>query len=133
MARDYDAELARAMEKVARIKKAKSDALRRTREPIGKVMLELFSELERCDTEEEIKVFIEAHIQTMANDERVSDGAAISKNLILRLILVQLATVRKLKSLKRSKVNYNRLSNNLKSSKKIRLSLIQKSKLKSIS
>lgn len=74
MARDYDAELARAMEKVERIKKAKSDALRRKREPIGKVMLELFSELERYDTEKEIKGFIKAHIQTIVNDARVSDG-----------------------------------------------------------
>ena len=70
MSRDYDAELARAMEKVARIKKAKADALRRQREPIGKVMLELFPDIEQCDTENEIKAFIKAHIQVRRNDER---------------------------------------------------------------
>lgn len=80
MARDYDAELARAMEKVERIKKAKSDALRRKREPIGKVMLELFPELERCDTEKEIKVFIKAHIQVIANDARVSVSEGVIKS-----------------------------------------------------
>lgn len=80
MARDYDAELARAMEKVERIKKAKSDALRRKREPIGKVMLELFSELERCDTEKEIKGFIKAHIQVIANDARVSVSEGVIKS-----------------------------------------------------
>lgn len=69
MARDYDAELARAMEKVERIKKAKNDALRRKREPIGKVMLEFFPDLEACRTEKEIKAFIEAHIQVTENDE----------------------------------------------------------------
>ena len=58
MARDYDAELARAMEKVERIKKAKAEALRRKREPIGKVMLELFPDLEKCSTEKEIRAFI---------------------------------------------------------------------------
>lgn len=61
MARDYDAELARAMEKVARIKKAKQDALRRKREPIGKVMLELYPDMEECNTEKEIKEYINSH------------------------------------------------------------------------
>lgn len=70
MSRDYDAELARAMEKVARIKKAKADALRRQREPIGKVMLEVFPDLEACSSEKEIKAFIKAHIQVRRNDER---------------------------------------------------------------
>jgi hypothetical protein len=69
MARDYDAELARAMEKVERIKKAKNEALRRKREPIGKVMLELFPDLEKCSTEKEIRAFIKAHIQVIEDNE----------------------------------------------------------------
>jgi len=69
MARDYDAELARAMEKVERIKKAKAEALRRKREPIGKVMLELFPDLEKCSTEKEIRAFIKAHIQVIEDSE----------------------------------------------------------------
>lgn len=65
MARDFDAELARAKEKIERIKKARDEALRRKREPIGKVMLELFPDLEKLDKQRDIKAFIEAHLQTI--------------------------------------------------------------------
>lgn len=71
MARDYDAELARAMEKVERIKKARDEALRRKREPIGKVMLELFPDLAEYSTEQEIKTFV----QTQLEKDTVSEPA----------------------------------------------------------
>lgn len=78
MARDFDAELARAMEKVERIKKAKEDALRRKREPIGKVMLEFFPDLEACGTEKEIKAFLDAHIKVIENDEQEETAYEVS-------------------------------------------------------
>lgn len=71
MARDYDAELARAMEKVERIKKARGEALRRKREPIGKVMLELFPDLAECSTEQEIKTFVQARLEKDTVSESV--------------------------------------------------------------
>lgn len=70
MARDFAAEIARAEEKIERIKKARDEALRRKREPIGKVMLELFPDLEKLDKQRDIKAFIEAHLQTIDSNER---------------------------------------------------------------
>ena len=68
MARDFDAELARAMEKVTRIKKDKDAAFRRRRESIGKIMMEVFPDLEEFATQKEIKAFIEAHLRIKEDD-----------------------------------------------------------------
>lgn len=81
MARDFDAELARAMEKVERIKKAKDAVFQRRRESIGKVMMEVFPDLEEFATQKEIKAFIEAHLRVREGDEREDTSYNFSENV----------------------------------------------------